>query len=132
MMGRRTVKKLIKPIQHLRPLEEPLVVHNSPPPPPSLQPPPAKKPNLGNSPPPATELPTEQQPLQQHNNIETKEEPLDVPESAVIEGRYELEPTDLKPMINTRLQEASSSQVVANWVGADVKMDQCSPGKRLL
>lgn len=125
MMGRRTVKKLIKPIQHLRPLEEPLVLHSSPPP--SLQPPPAKKPNLGNSSPAAanTELPEQHQ-----HNIETKEEPLDLAEDAVMESRYD-EPADLKPMINTRLQEASSSQVAGNWTG-DIKTDQCSPGNWLL
>lgn len=120
MMGRRTVKKLIKPIQHLRPLEEPIVLHSSPS---SLQPPPAKKPNLGNASPVTvnTDLP------EQQHSVETKEEPVDISDDNAMENRYE-EQTDVKPVINTRLQEPSSSQVTGNWT-SDVKADQCSPGK---
>lgn len=113
MMGRRTVKKLIKPIQHLRPLEEPVILPNTP----SPQPPPAKKPNLGNHTPPIN------LDLSDSHNIETKEEPLDVPDDPLLESRYE-DHTENKPMMNARLHEPSSS---GNW-NSDGKADQCSPG----
>lgn len=119
MMGRRTVKKLIKPIQHLRPLEEPLILHTSP----SPQPPLPKKPNLGNtSPITNTELP------EQHN-IETKEEPLEVSDDPIVDARYE-EPAESKPLLNTRLSEPSSSQLTGNWPDFKTSMDTCSPGKQ--
>lgn len=119
VMGRRPVKKLIKPIQHLRPLEEPLILHTSS----SPQPPP-KRPNLGNtSPVHNTELP------EQHN-VDTKEEPLEVSDDQLTDARYE-DHTESKAVLNTRLPEPSSSQLSINWPG-DYKssMDTCSPGKQ--
>lgn len=104
----------------MRPLEEPRVLHTAP----ISQPPPAKKPNLGNATPPVTtaDLPTEQQ-----HPVEAKEEPIDASEDGDVDTGFE-EQNDVKPMINTRLQEASSSQLSANWLN-DLKPDQCSPGK---
>lgn len=117
-MGRRTVKKLIKPIQHLRPLEEPITLHTSP----SPQPPP-KRPNLGDTSPISnSELPEQQ-------TIDTKEEPIETSDEAVVDTRYE-EPVDTKAAMCTRLTEPSSSQIAGNWTG-DTKnsTDTCIPGK---
>lgn len=108
------MKKLIKPIQHLRPLEEPITPHTSP-----LSQPPLKKPNLGTaSPAPMPES------LETHN-VDTKEEPLEVSDELVAEE------SDSKSRVNTRLLEPSSSHPPGNWL-EDFKgsADTCSPGNQ--
>lgn len=116
MVGRRTVKKLIKPIQHLKRLDEPRVLHA---PSPSVSPQlPPKRPNLG-SPSPVTnsDLP--------EKVMDAKEEPFEAAEEATVEAKCE----DLSGRDERLMEPSSSLQPVVNWTDYKGSVDACSPGK---
>ncbi|XP_018573677.1 zinc finger and BTB domain-containing protein 17-like isoform X1 [Anoplophora glabripennis] len=128
----RPVKKIIRPIQHLRPIESPKLV-KSPQPQPVPQTPPAKKPHVESEMPPTPPAAPQNKPEFQEPFVKPKQEPLDPGDDENTSHSGPEEPhMDISHMLDTTLGEPSPSQPFPNWPTPDfpksLPQDTSSPG----